>query len=135
MANILTIDDDDNVRRALDKGLSTFGHKILQAKNGKEGLRLAFWRSIDIILLDISMPGMNGMEVLRRLKECARTQHIPVIMLTGMDDSILEDQAFFDYAENYIIKTASVSAINDKLTSILDLLPRRLSGWPTMLRW
>ena len=135
MANILTIDDDANVRITLDRGLSRLGHHVLQAKNGKEGLRRAACRKIDIILLDICMPRMSGMEVLRRLKSRRRTQHIPVVMLTGEDDSQLKDQAYFDYAENYIVKTASLSQINDKLTSILDSLPVRPSGWPTILRW
>lgn len=135
MATILTVDDDQNVREMLQKGLFALGHEVLAAANGRTALRLAFWRKIDIILLDISMPGMNGLTVLRRLKASSRTQHIPVVMLTGHDDPELKDQARFDYADNYIIKTASIREINDKLLALLKSIPKLPSGWPTMLRF
>jgi len=135
MANLLTIDDDSNVRITMQKGLSSLGHNVLEAENGRKGLRLAYWRKIDAILLDISMPGMNGLTVLRKLKSSTRTQHIPVLMITGHDDPELKDQACFDYADNYIIKTASIREINDKILAVLNHTPKLPSGWPTMLRW
>lgn len=135
MANILTVDDDQNVRITLKKGLSALGHNVLQAEDGRTALRLAFWRKIDLILLDVSMPGMSGLTVLRRLKAATRTQHIPVIMLTGHDDAELKDQARFDYADNYIIKSASIREINDKIVAHLSSLPPLPRGWPTILRW
>ena len=135
MATILTIDDDINVRRTLSKGLSALGRGVLEASGGKAGLRMAFWRKVDLILLDISMPDMNGLNVLRALKEARRTQHIPVIMLTGLDDPELRDQAQFDYAENYIVKNTSITQINEKLNQVLALKPKLPRGWPTILRW
>lgn len=135
MANILTVDDDHNVRTTLEKGLSALGHKVIPAGDGRKALRLAFWRKIDLILLDVSMPGMSGLTVLRRLKSSSRTQHIPVIMLTGHDDAELKDQARFDYADNYIIKCASIREINDKLLALLSSIPPLPRGWPTILRW
>lgn len=135
MANILTIDDDHNVRITLKKGLSALGHDVIQAETGRKGLRMAYWRKVDVILLDISMPGMNGLTVLRKLKASTRTQHIPVMMLTGHDDPELKDQARFDYADNYITKTASIREINDKVLALLKNIPKLPSGWPTMLRW
>jgi len=135
MAHILAVDDDDNVRLTLKKGLSALGHNIIAAESGRQALRLAYWRKVDIVLLDISMPRMNGLAVLRKLKASSRTQHIPVIMLTGHDDPELKDQARFDYADNYIIKSASIREINDKVMALLDSIPRLPSGWPTILRW
>jgi len=135
MANILTIDDDINVRKMMARGLSALGHKVIEADNGRKGLRLAIWRKIDVMLLDISMPGMNGLEVLRRLKENRRTRHIPVIMLTGQDDPELMDQARFDYAEDYLMKTSGLTRINEQICKLLALIPERPFGWPTALRW
>jgi len=135
MANVLTVDDDHNVRVTLKKGLSALGHNVLQAEDGRSALRLAFWRKVDVILLDVSMPGMSGLTVLRKLKSSSRTQHIPVIMLTGHDDAELKDQARFDYADNYIIKSASIRDINDKLLALLSATPALPRGWPTILRW
>jgi CheY-like chemotaxis protein len=135
MACILTVDDDENVRLTLRKGLSALGHTVIPAENGRKALRLAFWRKIDVVLLDISMPGMNGLAVLRKLKASSRTQHIPVVMLTGHDDPELNDQARFDYADHFLIKTSSIRDINEKVMAILESIPKLPSGWPTALRW
>lgn len=135
MACILSVDDDENVRRTLSKGLSTLGHRVIEAENGHAGMRLAFCRKIDLILLDVSMPGMNGLQVLRKLKENHRTAHIPVIMLTGQDDSELRDQAHYDYSEGYILKTTSIRDINAKIMTVLENRPPLPDGWPTLLRW
>ena len=135
MATVLTVDDDNNVRVTIKKGLTALGHEVIEAANGRQAVRKAFWRKVDIILLDISMPGMNGLTVLRKLKASSRTQHIPVVMLTGHDDPELKDQARFDYADNYIIKTSSIRDINDKINALLKTIPKLPSGWPTMLRF
>jgi two-component system chemotaxis response regulator CheY len=135
MATILTVDDDREIRCVLKRGLSSLGHKVIQAENGRKALRAAFWRKIDVVLLDISMPGMDGLTVLRRLKASSRTQHIPVIMLSGLDEPGLKDQASYDYAEHYIMKTVSMRTINDTVLMVLNRVSQLPGRQPVPLSW
>ena len=135
MATILTVDDDREIRCVLKRGLSSLGHKVIQAKNGRKALRVAFWRNIDVVLLDIHMPGMDGLTVLRRLKASSRTQHIPVIMLSGLDQPELKDQASYDYAEHYIMKTVSMRTINDTVLMVLNRVSQLPGRRPVRMSW
>ena len=82
---ILIIDDDPSVRIVAQFRLEREGYRVVTASNGDEGLRLAKSEQPGAILLDILMPGMNGREVLRRLKGDADTSPIPVILLTVVE--------------------------------------------------
>ena len=89
---ILIIDDDPSVRKVAQFRLEREGYRVIIAANGEDGLRLAKSEQPGAILLDILMPGMNGREVLRRLKGDADTSRIPVILLTVIEahDEIAE---------------------------------------------
>ena len=78
---ILIIDDDPQIRMLLTDRLEANGYRIIQAENGLKGLELAEEENPDVILLDIQMPEMNGLEVLRRLHQ--RMPDVIVIMLTA----------------------------------------------------
>jgi len=119
MANILVIDDDDSTCDLLQKTLPGLGHSVITAKNGVEGFEKAFWRKADVILLDIVMPEESGLELLARLKKSRRTQHIPVLMLTGYDDEEYRTQSSEEYADYYIVKPSSPSAISEKIEKTL----------------
>jgi PAS domain S-box-containing protein len=79
---VLVIDDDEIVREMLEVYLSKVGYQVAAAANGKEGLKLAKKLRPDAITLDVMMPGMDGWEVLSKLKADPELAHIPVIMLT-----------------------------------------------------
>ncbi len=83
---ILVIDDDDSVRRMMRQSLEAEGYTVITAANGEEGLELARTHRPRAITLDIVMPGMDGWEVLSRLKSEAATESIPVIMVSVMAD-------------------------------------------------
>ncbi|MCK5718032.1 MAG: response regulator [Thiomargarita sp.] len=83
---ILVIDDDDIVRESLEIFLSKEGYQVLIADNGEDGLQLARKMHPDVITLDVMMPGMDGWEVLSKLKADPELAHIPVIMLTMMEN-------------------------------------------------
>lgn len=82
---ILIVDDDPSVRKVAQFRLEREGYRVVTASNGDEGLRLAKSERPGVILLDILMPGMNGREVLRRLKADAETSSIPVVLLTVIE--------------------------------------------------
>ena len=97
--SILLIDDDDSLRRVMEFSLAESGYRVQTAASGEEGLRLFEKDSFDAVITDITMPGMNGMEVLAKIRQ--RDSHLPVIIITayGTIESAVEamKQGAFDY--------------------------------------
>jgi adenylate cyclase len=84
--SLLVIDDDPVVRSMLSRSLEQGGHQVATAKDGREGLDVARAEAFDVILLDVLMPGLDGYEVLEQLKKDRTLRHIPVLMITALDD-------------------------------------------------
>jgi two-component system cell cycle response regulator DivK len=80
---VLVVDDYRDAREMYAQYLSFSGFRVAEAANGAEALEQALANPPDIILMDLSLPGMDGWEATRRLKADARTRHIPVLALTG----------------------------------------------------
>jgi DNA-binding response OmpR family regulator len=101
---ILVIDDEPEVVELLKKRLERAGYQIITATDGIEGFKRACEQKPDLILLDIIMPEVDGLTVLRRLKTEEATREIPVVMVTakGFTDSLFEAQRYG--AIDYIIK-------------------------------
>jgi len=86
ISKVLVIDDDDSVHDMLYRLLSREGFQVEIAENGESGLAMAFEQKPDVIVLDVLMPGLDGWDVLTRLKNNPETASIPVVMLTMVDD-------------------------------------------------
>ena len=86
-ARILVVDDIEANRRLLQAKLEAQYYTVIQAENGPQALEVARKELPDIILLDVMMPGMDGYEVCRRLKEDPATAFIPVVMVTALSDT------------------------------------------------
>jgi CheY-like chemotaxis protein len=84
MLTILLVDDNRHLQIAFKKVLSSSGYRVELASDGEEGLRLALSTRPDVILLDMLLPKLGGVEVLRALKACPSTATIPVIALSGL---------------------------------------------------
>ena len=80
---ILVVDDYEDAREMYAEYLRFCGFRVAEARNGNEALEQAFTLKPDLILMDLSLPGMDGWEATRRLKADASTQHIPIVALTG----------------------------------------------------
>lgn len=85
MATILLVDDDPLVRRALTLALERIGHQVVPAENGLEGARRAREGGVDLAVVDIHMPDMDGLELLAQLRATCAT--LPVIMMSGGDQT------------------------------------------------
>ena len=82
---ILIVDDDENNRMVLSDALAGEHYTLLEAVNGNDALKVAEKETPDLILLDVLMPGLDGITTLRKLKEQEKTRHIPVIMVTALN--------------------------------------------------
>jgi CheY-like chemotaxis protein len=83
---VLVIDDNLQNRRLMADLLASFGHHAILAESGAEGLVKLTTESVDLVLLDVMMPDMDGFEVVRRLKLDPNTRMTPVVMVTALDD-------------------------------------------------
>jgi DNA-binding response OmpR family regulator len=81
---ILVVDDEPNTVKLLESRLKSNGYDVISALDGNSCLKKAVAEKPDLVLLDIIMPGLNGFEVCKRLKENEQTKDIPVIMLTAL---------------------------------------------------
>lgn len=108
MTTILLADDDRVVLFTLAEGLRAAGYDVLTAQEGERALALCQQAPIDLALLDIRMPGLDGLELARRLREFSA---IPVLFLTAYDDLDLVRQAAESGALGYLVKPLSVAGI------------------------
>jgi DNA-binding response OmpR family regulator len=99
---ILAVEDEPAILRMLERGLSAAGHQVLTASTGEDGAQLATDESIDLVLLDISLPELSGHEVLSRIR--SRRPDLPVLMLTARDDLDNKVQALDAGADDYLTK-------------------------------
>src|SRR5262245_22087645 len=107
-SRILIVDDTPVNILALAPVLKKRGYRISKATNGQEALDAVARVRPDVILLDVMMPGMDGFETCRRLKECEQSRHIPVIFLTGKADSEDIVKGFELGAVDYVRKPFNV---------------------------
>ncbi len=113
---ILIIEDDKDLAKIYAESFQLDGFEVKNALDGKEGLKVALEYHPDIILLDIMLPLMSGLEVLKALKSDPLTAAIPVILLTNVSDESVITQGFQEQADGYIIKaTFSPSQIKDEV--------------------
>lgn len=120
---ILTVDDSKTVRIIVKKAFKLFDCEILEAGNGVEGLAVAGKENPDLILLDITMPVMDGVEMLTKLKSDAALKSIPVIMLTaeGGKENVLKIAKIG--VRDYIVKPFKEDVLVQKVGRIIDLKP------------
>lgn len=115
---ISVIDDDKNITMVIARYLARLGFDPICAFNGRGGLKLAKRKKPDMIILDIVMPGMDGYQVLEKLKENEHTIHIPVLILTAkieLDDRIKASQ---HYSEEYIFKPFDLYELREKIEAV-----------------
>lgn len=118
---LLIVDDEPaNIQMLME--LLSFEHKLLVANNGEKALKIAASdKHPDLILLDVVMPGMDGYEVCRRLKQNEATRDIPVIFITARDDETDEAKGFELGAVDYITKPFSNVVVKARLGTHLGL--------------
>lgn len=127
---ILSVDDSKTARRLLARLLERFECALCEAANGEEGLSVAAREQPDLIFLDYNMPVMDGMTMLRRLREDPGLRRIPVIMLTANASPDIIAMAARLGARDYITKPFQDEALLAKAARIVTLAPRSLDPAP-----
>ena len=116
---ILVVDDEWELRNLLTEFLTGEGYDVIQASNGEEALELAEKEEPQVILLDVNMPGIDGIEVCRRLKEEDKTRFIPIIMVTALEDRSVD--AFVEGADDFVTKPFSLVELSFRVKSMLRI--------------
>ena len=99
---ILAIEDEPAILRMLERGLAAAGHQVMTTESGEDGAVLAVEEGVDVVLLDIGLPELDGYEVLSRIR--ARRPELPVLMLTARDDIDNKVRALDRGADDYLTK-------------------------------
>jgi two-component system, cell cycle response regulator DivK len=120
MACILLVEDNEMNRDMLSRRLERRGFEVAIAVDGKQGLEMANTASPDLILLDLSLPEMDGWEVLRHLKEDAKTKEVPVIALTAHALVTDRERAFQAGFDDYDIKPVDLPRLLNKMEALLS---------------
>ena len=102
---VLLVEDEDDIRQVYAEILRDSGFKVLEARDGDEGLKAGLNEKWDVLLLDIMLPGEDGLQILKSLKENIRLKFRPVILLTNLGNESIVNQAFKEGAEAYLIKS------------------------------
>jgi signal transduction histidine kinase/DNA-binding response OmpR family regulator len=116
---VLMVEDNIDLVRYVKKELSE-QFNIIEAKNGEEGLLLAKKRIPDLIVADIMMPVMDGITLIKNIKEGDCTNHIPIILLTARDDGETKIKGFEMGAEQYLVKPFEISELSARMKSLLE---------------
>ncbi len=103
---ILVVDDEDSVREIYRHEFLNNGYTVVVAQDGEEGLLKAGEERPDMMLLDIMLPKMSGIEVLRALKENELTKKIPVLLLTNLGEETIIKEGFELGADGYLLKVS-----------------------------
>ncbi|TVQ11561.1 MAG: DNA-binding response regulator [Balneolaceae bacterium] len=116
---ILVVDDEQDLLDLIEYNLKKEGFTVLTSDSGEKGIELAGRMKPDLILLDIMMPGMDGIEVCRKIKSDPETQAIPVVFLTARGDEKSEITGLDLGADDYLFKPISTSKLLSRIKAIL----------------
>ena len=116
---ILLVEDEEKLARFVELELNHEGYSVTKAFNGREGFELAASGEFDLVLLDIMLPELNGMEVLRRLR---RTSKVPVIMLTARDETMDKVAGLDLGADDYVTKPFAIEELLARIRTALRKL-------------
>jgi len=119
---ILIIDDEKDFCYFIKANLELFpGYEVIIATSGEKGLRISSKEKPDLILLDVMMPKMDGLEVLGKLKQDMKTMDIPVLMLTAKNEDESKMDAADLYSVDYLIKPVETNTLKSKIDEVLAI--------------
>ena len=116
MKTILVVDDDEAIRALLQEELEEEGYKVLIATNARDALKMVAAEPLDLVILDIRMPGMDGLEALPRI--LGIKEGLPVIMNTAY--SQYQDSFMSWAADAYVVKSSDLTELKEKIKELIN---------------
>jgi two-component system cell cycle response regulator len=120
-ARVLVVDDVDANLKLLEARLTADYFEVRTARSGREALEICASERADVVLLDVMMPGMDGFEVCRQLKSEPRTQHVPVIMVTALDQPSDRVRGLDAGADDFLTKPVDDIALVKRVRNLARL--------------
>ena len=117
--NILIVEDDPDIKELITFNLSNQGHQVFEANNGEIGIEKARKKVPDLILLDLMLPGIQGLDVCRIIKADQETKDIPIIMVTAMGQEEDIVKGLETGADDYITKPFSIKVLLARVSAVL----------------
>ena len=127
--HVLVVEDYDDAREIYVEYLEAVGFRVAEARNGEEALEQAFALGPDIILMDLALPGMDGWEASRRLKQDERTKRIPIVALTGHALAGHQESARQAGCDAFVAKPCLPDALVAEIRRILES-PKKTRSTP-----
>lgn len=117
MQSILVVEDEKDTNEAISQYLQYLGYEVISCYDGIEAVNKFREESIDIIILDIMLPGINGMDVLKEIRK--KNSTLPVLMLTAISEEDVQAQSFDNLADDYITKPFSMILLGKRVMALL----------------
>jgi len=117
--NVLVVDDDPDIRELVAFKLEQMGHTVATEGDGEAGLAAAIASVPDLILLDVMMPKLTGIEVCQKLREEPTTVNVPVILITAKAQEVDVERGFTAGADDYIVKPFSPRELASRVEHVL----------------
>jgi two-component system chemotaxis response regulator CheY len=120
MATILVVDDSTTMRQMVAFTLSSAGHDVTEASDGNKALATAKTKKFDLVITDVNMPGMNGIDLVQSLRALPECKFIPILVLTTEAGAELKQKGKSAGATGWIVKPFNPEVLLDTLKKVLD---------------
>ncbi|MBK8616212.1 MAG: response regulator [Anaerolineales bacterium] len=120
MAKILIIDDDLQTTKLLEGIVSLDGHKATAVNNSAHAVEAANASNPDLVLLDIMMPGINGIQLCKMFQSTPELKHIPIIIVSALDDIGSKKDAFNAGAKDFLTKPVRPKELSNKISALIE---------------
>jgi two-component system cell cycle response regulator DivK len=117
--SILLVEDFDDTRLMMKLWLSKNGYRVIEAENGPEAIELAESEQPDLIIMDLMMPGMDGLDATRRIREHASLQKTPIVVVSAYGADEYRERALAAGCNEYVATPFEPSALNDLIKSLI----------------
>ncbi|MBV8029924.1 MAG: response regulator [Betaproteobacteria bacterium] len=120
MASILVVDDSTTMRQMVAFTLTSAGHDVTEAPDGNQALAKAKGKKFDLVITDVNMPGMNGIDLVQSLRALPDCKFIPILVLTTEAGAELKQKGRSAGATGWIVKPFNPEVLLDTLKKVLD---------------
>jgi len=118
---ILLVEDDEDTRYMMRLGLEQRGYRVIEAEDGEKGVELALSEPADVILMDLSLPGIDGLEATKRIRNNDHRRRVPVIAVTAHQETDFREGAKASGFDAYVTKPIDFDWLTELLTGLIAL--------------